>query len=351
MRIGRQATALAGAVLMLLALVILGCRPAPQVHEFVFTAFGTLVEVVISDTEPEAARAAADQLERDFQYLHATWHAWEPSALSRVNQLLQTGEWFSLAPSIRPLLLQAKPLAERSGQRFNPAIGKLSELWGFHSDTAPQGPPPRERDIRALVEPMPTLNDIEIDGLRIRGHSPALELDFGGFAKGLAIDLAVEELRKRGIGNAIVNAGGDLRAIGRRGDRPWRIGVRNPRGPGVLAAIELQPGESIFTSGDYERYFEWEGERFHHLLDPATGRPARGLVSVTVIHTDAATADAAATALFVAGPEGWLQTARDLGIRYAMVVDQRGRVRMNPAMAQRVTLQGEEWESEISEAL
>ena len=170
---------------------------------------------------------------------------------------------------------------------------------------------------------------------------PGMALDLGGFAKGVAVQRAVDLLLAQGIEHAIVNAGGDLRAVGRHGDRPWRVGVRDTRGPGVLALIEIAGDESVFTSGDYERYFMHEGRRYHHILDPRTGYPARGLASVTVIHPDAGLADAAATALFVAGPGEWPGVASALGTDMVMVVTDDGGIEMSPAMEPRIRFPGE----------
>ena len=142
----------------------------------------------------------------------------------------------------------------------------------------------------------------------------------------------IDLLRARGIHNAIVNAGGDLRAIGTHGARPWHIGIRHPRKDGILASIDSAGDTSIFTSGDYERLFEVNGKRFHHILDPRTGYPATGTVAVTVVHENGAIADAAATALFVAGPADWADIARQMGIDRVMLVDSEGTIHMTPAM-------------------
>ena len=108
----------------------------------------------------------------------------------------------------------------------------------------------------------------------------------------------------------------------------------------MLASLEVQGDESVFTSGDYERYYEYQGKRYHHILDPRTGYPSQGATSVTVIHDNGAEADAAATALMVAGPKDWYEVARHMGIKYVMLVDDEGVVHMNPAMAARVHFEG-----------
>jgi thiamine biosynthesis lipoprotein len=325
-------------VLALLALASLtGCRDDEPVYNTRFLAFGTLMDLSIVGVEHEAAEQASRLLEQDFAFMHQAWHAWDPGPMGRVNRLLATGEPFASPPSILPLLHKSRELAQRSGNLFNPAVGHLVDLWGFHTDSPECRPPPDSRDIEALVRANPSMSDIQIDGLMLRSTNAAVKLDFGAIGKGYGIDLAIGHLRELGIRNAIINAGGDLRAIGDRGGRPWRIAVRSPSG-GVLAVLEVAGDESVFTSGDYERNFIYEGRTYHHIIDPRTGRPAGGSRSVTVVHSDATTADAAATALFVAGPEHWHRTADALGIRYVLLIDTDGTVHMNPEMAKRVEL-------------
>jgi thiamine biosynthesis lipoprotein len=234
-----------------------------------------------------------------------------------------------------PLITRADQLARASGELFNPAIGKLIGTWGFHSDE-PLLPPPTADTVAALVAQHPGMDDLRITGDTLQSSNPAVQLDFGAIAQGYAVDLAIAQLRALGIHNAIVNASGDIRVIGKRGTRAWRIGIRNPRGPGIIASIEMEGDESIVTSGTYERYFEYQGTRYHHIIDPRSGYPASGLVSVTVLHSDTTTADAASTALLVAGPEDWGKTARALGIKDVMLIDQTGKVILTPTLAARI---------------
>jgi thiamine biosynthesis lipoprotein len=142
-----------------------------------------------------------------------------------------------------------------------------------------------------------------------------------------------------GIKNAIINAGGDLRAIGlRETGEPWKIAIRHPDGESIIGSLEISGDASVFTSGGYERNFTWEGKRYHHIIDPRTGYPAVGTASVTVIHDDSTTADAAATALFVAGPGEWHRIARKMGIRFVLLITENGELQMNPAMRARLKL-------------
>ena len=300
--------------------------------------FGTLIEITLYDVEPALARKALDQLEKDFIQYHAAWTPWEASSLNRTNQLLKTGGNFSVAPSILPLIEQSKILSEQSHGMFNPAIGKLIRLWQFHKHDDPEIKPPEKKLIAELVKQQPSMNDLQLHGIRLHSKIPSTELNFGAFAKGYAIDLSMEYLHTLGIKNAVINAGGDLRVSGHHGNRPWEIGIRHPRKNGVIAWLKARDNESIFTSGDYERFYIYKGQRYHHILDPETGYPASGTTSVTVIHDNAGIADAAATALFIAGPQRWIDVAKNMGIQHVMLIDTENNIHMNPKMEKRIHL-------------
>ncbi len=126
--------------------------------------------------------------------------------------------------------------------------------------------------------------------------------------------------------------------IGRHGARLWRAGIRHPKHWGVIATLDLKPGEALYTSGNYFRFKEHEGKRYSHILDPRTGWPVDHIISATVIHHNGALADAAATALSVAGPKGWVDTARNMGLRHVLLVDKNGGLYLTPQMQQRLVL-------------
>lgn len=313
-------------------------QPEQRLHQSQLLALGTLVDISLWDVDDSKASAAVRAIDKRLQEFSHHWHAWLPGRLHTINTALANGQSIKLNDTELKLLRQAKALAEQSGELFNPAIGRLIALWGFHSDS-PTGPPPTDNAIKRLLEQHPTMADLRFDDHTVSSVNPAVQLDLGAFAKGYAVDEAIELLKQRGIDNAIVNAGGDLRAIGRHGERPWHIGIRHPREPGVIAAVETSGDESIFTSGNYERFYDYKGHRYHHIIDPRNGYPSQGALSVTVINDNAATADAAATALMIAGPGDWAAVARRIGVDKVMLIDEQMTVYLTPAMAKRVELQ------------
>jgi thiamine biosynthesis lipoprotein len=323
---------------LLASLLVGGCERTQPVHHTTFLAFGTLVDLSIVGVSKQQADEAARVIEEDFLKLHHEWHAWEEGTLERVNSQLQKGEPFKAPDVVLPLIELGRTLSLASDHLFNPAIGRLIDVWGFHKDNPDGNKPPEPEVIAELLAANPRMTDIHSDGPMLQCDNPAVRLDFGAFGKGYGINLAVGRLKEMGIGSAIVNAGGDLRAIGSRSGTPWRIAIRNPSGSGVLGMVEVSGDESVFTSGNYERHYTYQGKRYHHIIDPRTGYPAEGSASVTVIHPDAAVADAAATALFIAGPEHWHEVARGMCLQYVLLVDDKGIIHMNPEMEERVEL-------------
>jgi len=327
----------------ILIVLLLGCgQRTDNVHHKTILAFGTIIEVTIRHPDSKLVKAAFGRLEADFKTMHRLWHPWEPGPLSRTNQLLQTGEWFSVAPSVLPLISRSRELAIQSGHYFNPAIGKLIHIWGFHRNDPTVKQDIDQNELDRLQNNIPRMDQVEINGIKMRGHHPDLQIDVGGIAKGYGIDQAISMLKSMGIQHAIINAGGDLRAIGRHADRPWTVGIQHPRKEKILASIETLNDESIFTSGDYQRYYMDNGQRRHHILDPFTGKSVNHTMATTVIHDNATVADAAATAIMAAGPEHWHEVARALNIHYVLLLASDGTLYMNPAMHERLELSGHE---------
>lgn len=318
--------------------LLIACTPEPAEYQHTILNFGTLISVTLYDVDQKTAEQVFSKLDEDFAYFHTAWSPWEKGSLYRINSLIPTGKEFSVGPSVLPLIKESLPLAQATEHLYNPAIGKLINLWQMHRNEEPDIEPPEAEKIKTLITSNPRLTDLKIKGIRMKSRNPDVQLNFGAFAKGYAIDLSIQYLKDTGIKNAIINTGGDLKAIGRRGKRNWRIGIQHPRKKDIIATIETNGEEAVFTSGDYERYYIYKGKRYHHILDPRTGYPADGSQSVTVIHKNSGLADAAATALFIAGPEQWQEIARRLELRYVMLIDKQGKIFVTPDMKKRLIL-------------
>ena len=313
------------------------CSP-PPLHQQQAYVFGTLVEVsVYGAPEAQARQATAAVLAR-FDALHRSLHAWQPSELSRLNAALARGERAAVTPGLAAMLRDAQLLAARSDELFNPAIGGLVALWGFHADT-PQTRVPDAAAIRDWVVRRPSMADLVIGDDTVGSRNPAVQLDLGGYAKGRALDDAVAILKAHGIRNALVNIGGNVIALGRHGDRPWRVGIQHPRQAGTLATLDLHDGEAIGTSGDYQRFFEADGRRYSHLIDPRTGSPASAMQSVTVLVAGehaGTRSDALSKPLFIDGPARLADNAARLGVAAYLAVDAAGKTHISPAMQARL---------------
>lgn len=309
-----------------------------NLHRYQSFAFGTLIEIKIRNSDSSLADQASARLFNDFDSMHKDWHAWEPGKLTQTSDLLVKAEWFTADDSVLELIKLAQQYSQLTDGLFNPVIGKLIHAWGFQGAEQPEIPPSQEK-IDKLLTDLPGANDIEIDGSMMRGHNDQISLDLGAIAKGYAVAAGIQKLRAKGIQNALINAGGDLCGIGNQGERSWRIGIRNPSAEGIMASIELNNDECVFTSGDYERFFTHDGKRYHHIIDPRNGYPADKAVSVTVLHNNGAIADAASTALFIAGPNGWQEIAAKMGVSDIMMIDRQGRIIMTPSMQKRIKLE------------
>ncbi|EEF79806.1 FAD:protein FMN transferase [Methylophaga thiooxydans] len=326
-------------ILLVLFSLISACGDSDRARQAKFFAFGTEIDVSLYGVDNQTAENTVDALEAAFNNVNNTWHAWQPSTLTRINDAIANGEPIQVEADVAAVITQAAEYAQDSQHLFNPAAGKLFEVWGYHQDNWFESrPPPSQESIDVWLHASPTMQAIHIEDGTLASDNKMVKLGFGGFAKGTAVDAAINALKQLDIENAIINIGGDLRAIGSHGDRPWRIGIRHPRKEGgMMASVAIDHDQSVFTSGDYERYFTYEGKRYPHIIDPRTGYPATETISVTVIHQQAARADAAATALVVAGAE-WPQIAASMGIDHVMLMRADGQIEMTPAMAEQVRL-------------
>lgn len=318
------------------ALALAGCGRAPDVTERVIPVFGTLVTVEIAAPDGPATAAALDGLEALLRELDRDWRSFGPGELGRANERLARGEPAVLSPRLARLVARSLDLSARSDGLFDPRVGRLVELWGFQdlAGRDPEGPPAAAAVAAARAESIGRAR-LRLDGLTLTASAP-VQLELAGIAKGSALAAGAAALRAAGVRDALIAAGGDIVALGRRGDRPWRVGVRDPLGGGVLGTVELDDGEAAASSGNYERRYEAAGRVAHHVIDPRTGEPSRGAAGTTVVGRDPELANAAALALMVGGPGRFEELAARLGVDCALLVTDGGELLATPAMARRL---------------
>lgn len=303
-----------------------------------YQVMGTQMTLTAFTTDEAGALLAFDDAFAEMKRLEDLLTVWkEDSDVSRINQAAGKAA-VKVAPETMECLRLAKRFAELSKGKFDPTFGALSGLWKFDHDQDDKIPAPAEVKKRLRL----------IDYRRLildEAHATAkleragMKLHLGGIGKGYAVDKAVALIRSRGFSDFMVQAGGDLYVAGRRGDRPWRVGIRDPRGPpsAYFAASEVTDA-SFSTSGDYERTFIQDGVRYHHILDPDTGNPAMACRSVTIMAKDAVTADGISKGVFILGPKDGLPLIESIDGAGAVIVDRANQVHVSQRLVGKVKI-------------
>jgi len=322
----------------LVALQIVRTARTPRFASFEGEAMATTWQVTLpAGGDPRAAAAAAEECFALFRRLDLELSEWkEGSPLSAVNRAAGSAP-VAVPEELFDLVARAVEIGRQTEGAFDVSWAALWGLWDFRA-AAPAVPEPAAIAARrALVD----YRRIVLDRAARTVFLPeaGMKIGLGGIAKGYALERAGKLLRERGFEDFLVVSGGQVYARGTRGGRAWRVGVRDPRGEReeIFATLPLAGG-SLSTSADNESFFVIEGVRYHHILDPQTGWPSKGLRSATVLAADPTLADALSTAVMVLGRERGLAVAERLGAG-ALTIDEHGEVAMTPELAAIVTLQ------------
>jgi thiamine biosynthesis lipoprotein len=317
-------------ILLLLMLLLTAAwwrlRPEPGVVQRTQLLMGTTVSIEAAGADPAVLERAIAAAFAEMARIETLMSPHRPE--SDVSRLTAAEHAVTVAPETAEVIALGLEIARRSGGAFDLTLGRLKTLWGIETET-PQVP-----TATAIAAALRGIGPeaLSISGNLVTKGSPLLAIDLGAIAKGYAVDRAIATLRAHGVTSAAVNAGGDIGLLGSKQGRPWRIGVQHPRDPeGVLVTLEAAD-RAVVSSGDYERCFERDGRRYHHLFDPQTGYPAGRCQSVTVLAPRAVLADALATALFVLGPERGLALLRDYPGVDALIVAADGRLHTTPGL-------------------
>lgn len=314
------------AIFILCCLAVLPAHAAW--HEREAAIMGTRVHVDLWLEDFEAAAALLDAAMIEMHRVDAAFSPYKPSSeLSQLN-LRAAATWVPVSDELFELLGKARQVSVWSGGAFDITYASVGRYYDFRKGKVP------DAQERAAVEAI-DYRHVELDASRraVRFAHPQTYIDLGGIAKGHAVDRVAAILIAGGVEHGSVSAGGDSRIIGDRRGKPWHIGVQDPRQDGVMVAILPLEDTAVSTSGDYERFFEADGVRYHHIIDPGTGDSARGAMGVTVLGADATLTDALSTTLFVLGVEAGLALANRLDGIDAIIIDAEGRMHLSDDLA------------------
>lgn len=290
--------------------------------ERTLSVMGTELSITAFHADASTASKAIDAAIREMQRVEDLATDWRASPLMTLNRA--SGDGPHPVPSELAELIDRSLLCSQLTQgAFDCTFRAVGELWDFKAS-----PPriPSQAQVQAVL-PQVGHDKVQVNLAAATVTRPeGLWIGLGGIAKGYGVDRAMAVLMEHGIENAIVNAGGDLKALGKNGDELWSIAIRHPRDQARMIAVLPVANTCVVTSGDYERFFEHDGKRYHHILDPRTGFPSTGAISATVVAPDAAVADALATALCVLPPEQGIALVEQLPRVEALVVGMDGEI-------------------------
>ena len=275
---------------------------------------GTVVEVQIWETDRKKAEASIEKAFEEIKRIDDLFSTYnEDSPVWKLNYNQDT--LINADPEIFSLMILCDSIYNITYGSFDVSLNKLLTTWGFDGDD-PFLPADDKISSALLNSGWNNIELLEDNSFKRRAGT---ELNFGAIAKGYAVDKAVNVLIKLGINSALVNAGGEIKTIG----DDWVIGIQHPGNQNRIIE-KVNPGEmSVATSGDYEKYYELDGKRYHHILNPKTGYPADSLISVTVLNKSCTIADALATAVVVLGKAKGLRLIENLPETEVMIIDKQ----------------------------
>lgn len=324
-------------IVALFMLLLGACDQSPQApqakmdwHNTRSAVFGGPVEIAVR-TSPELAARALEVAVDDLHYVAGITHPWRPGALGRTNELLAMNAEFSGNPSGLPMIRQATELYRQSEGYFNPALGHLQRLWGFHQDDLDFVLPATTEELQQVLDAAPTMDDIRIDGIRVIADNPQVRLDYGPFALGHAFDVVRNNLQGEGIAQAYLH---NRNAHALLGNTQQTIQPHHYPQLGLA----LQADEALYTVSIEDRYYEVDGRRIHDQLHPFTGQPVRGIRHLSVIHAEsAASAAAQAQALLLAGEQRLPELAQRMGVRHYLYQNEAGELFASAALQARLS--------------
>ena len=332
-------------VILLLALTAVSCGRSPATErprhlvERARVAMGSQLKLAAWSDDDAASVAAFEDVFREFERLDSLLSVWRPeSDVVRMNAAAGDHP-VPISADTRAVLLAARQASDWTQGKFDITFGALADIWKFDQQNQ-DNTVPDPAAIRARL-PLVDYRVVEVDGAAGTGFisRKGSRVHLGGIGKGYAVDRAVAILRGHGFTDFMIQSGGDLYVGGLNDGRPWRLGINDPRGgpDQSFATVDLSDG-TLSTSGDYERFFMKDGRRYHHLIDPAIGEPARGCRSVTIVSNRATLSDVLSTGVFILGPEAGMALIEKLPDVEGVIVSSTNQVLISSGLKGRVTL-------------
>ena len=315
-----------------------------QVFQQRFLQFGTIIDITLVTTNQDKAFQLFNDIEALLKKRHKEWHGWQDGTLKQFNQALlqqtslsQKSAGIEIPDTLKLLIQESKKYYLLSDGLFNPAMGQLIEAWGFHQQSTRNQPL-----INEIKQDIPGMHDLIVKNGHANSLNPYLQLDFGAIAKGLAVRQISHLIQQNNVKDFIINAGGDIFTEGQKHNQDWQVAIENPFYTGkndtkIIGRILTSEAMSIFTSGNYRRFYIDEGnKKRHHIINPLTGEPSSNISAITVLHKDPVIADVAATTLMLTPISELKNMAHKLEIKDFLAISGQQEIYISESMMQKI---------------
>jgi len=331
-------------LLLFLIIFLSGCS-SKQEYLSEYFLMDTIIRIKVYDENLDTAKTAAQAAFEEFKRISLLTDRFPQKGTPEFNQsdICKINEMAGIKPvkvseDVIKMIDLAKKYNKITDGAFDVTIGPLMDLWGFGNDNNYL---PSDAEITQKLSLIDS-NKIKVNrrGKTILLKDRGMSLDLGGIAKGYATEKAVQILKQHGIKQAIIDAGGNIYVLGKKnGKEPWKLGIQDPRDASKIVGILSLSNKAAVTSGDYQRFFEKNGARYHHILDPSTGKPARNTISVTVVSESPTVADILSTALFVMGPKQGMKLVEELRRIEAVFITPDKKIIISSGLKDKITVQ------------
>jgi len=329
---------LAAAIVLLVAT---SCERNGGVYEDELNVLGSFAQISIVGMLPENAKQAALVVEKDLLALDYIGFTFEDEGeLLQLNEAIAQGQGMVVSDGLVELIMEARKLSAASAGLFNPATGELTALWEFHCGKEQCSEVPYPDEVQRLIDEQvakiiaghPSMDDLIIKGNEVSSRNRLVKLEFGDIIRGLALEKGIAHLEDMEISNAMIDIGGSVRTMGRRGEHHWWVGIPDASGKHLLGSIENIDDQAVVTVRAFDQSFGKGDLVYRHIVDPRSGLPVRDVLSVTVMHDNAMVANASAMALLAAGIKEWKMVADGMDAHKILMITKDGTRYTSPAM-------------------